>query len=265
MNGFPARAPTDADGANARPSIPGQAPASPTSTTPAIALAADDTLLIDSRGLEAGDALRPASASCAAPEIDAFRRETAPARRPSDQTITDSEILREVMNTVGQEGRLGEQIRCVVSVSMLTEGWDAQHRHPFLGVRAFGTQLLCEQVIGRALRRVSYDPVGTDAAGHGCSSRNTPTFSASRSPSSPPTPSGLPPAQASPASTPCCPIATRWKSASPRHRLPHRPAAGPAHRTLLDESRLDHARRAAPPDAINAAIVGPEVDSSSTI
>ena len=61
------------------------------------------------------------------------------------------------MNTVGKEGRLGESIRCVVSVSMLTEGWDANTVTHVLGVRAFGTQLLCEQVVGRALRRQSYD------------------------------------------------------------------------------------------------------------
>ena len=61
------------------------------------------------------------------------------------------------MNTVGKENRLGESIRCVVSVSMLSEGWDANTVTHVLGVRAFGTQLLCEQVIGRALRRQSYD------------------------------------------------------------------------------------------------------------
>ena len=60
------------------------------------------------------------------------------------------------MNTVGKPGRLGEDIRCVVSVSMLTEGWDANTVTHILGVRAFGTQLLCEQVVGRALRRQSY-------------------------------------------------------------------------------------------------------------
>jgi len=54
------------------------------------------------------------------------------------------------MNTVGKEGKLGEQIKCVVSVSMLAEGWDAQTVTHILGVRAFGTQLLCEQVVGRA-------------------------------------------------------------------------------------------------------------------
>ena len=73
------------------------------------------------------------------------------------ENITDQDLLREVMNTVGKEGRLGQSIRCVVSVSMLTEGWDANTVTHVLGVRAFGTQLLCEQVIGRALRRQSYD------------------------------------------------------------------------------------------------------------
>ena len=61
------------------------------------------------------------------------------------------------MNTVGKPGRLGDSIRCVVSVSMLTEGWDANTVSHVLGVRAFGTQLLCEQVVGRALRRQSYE------------------------------------------------------------------------------------------------------------
>ena len=61
------------------------------------------------------------------------------------------------MNTVGKPGTLGDSIRCVVSVSMLTEGWDANTVSHVLGVRAFGTQLLCEQVVGRALRRRTYD------------------------------------------------------------------------------------------------------------
>ena len=80
----------------------------------------------------------------------------SPTREKAD-SIKDQDLLREVMNTVGKEGQLGEQIRCVVSVSMLTEGWDANTVTHVVGVRAFGTQLLCEQVIGRALRRQSYD------------------------------------------------------------------------------------------------------------
>lgn len=69
--------------------------------------------------------------------------------------------LRELIATVGKHGGAGEQVRCVVSVSMLTEGWDANTVSHILGVRAFGSQLLCEQVVGRGLRRRSYqvDPV----------------------------------------------------------------------------------------------------------
>ena len=76
--------------------------------------------------------------------------------RFTDEGITDEDLLREVMNTVGKAGKLGEHVKCVVSVSMLTEGWDANTVTHVLGVRAFGTQLLCEQVVGRALRRMSY-------------------------------------------------------------------------------------------------------------
>jgi len=74
------------------------------------------------------------------------------------EKLTDEDLLREVMNTVGKADKLGENVRCVVSVSMLTEGWDAQTVTHIMGVRAFGTQLLCEQVVGRALRRRSYEP-----------------------------------------------------------------------------------------------------------
>lgn len=66
--------------------------------------------------------------------------------------------LRELIDTVGKRGGAGEQVRCVVSVSMLTEGWDANNVTHILGVRAFESQLLCEQVVGRGLRRMSYTP-----------------------------------------------------------------------------------------------------------
>jgi type III restriction enzyme len=122
-------------------------------------LARPRTLLIDSEQLESGEALDSNFREMASDEIDRFRREII--ERTGDRTqaenITDQDLLREVMNTVGKQGRLGESIRCVVSVSMLTEGWDANTVTHVLGVRAFGTQLLCEQVIGRALRRQSYD------------------------------------------------------------------------------------------------------------
>lgn len=117
------------------------------------------TLLIDSEQLESGDALDEKFRATAGPEIERFRREIVERSRDAQagQNITDQDLLREVMNTVGKYGRLGDSIRCVVSVSMLTEGWDTNTVTHVLGVRAFGTQLLCEQVIGRALRRQSYD------------------------------------------------------------------------------------------------------------
>ncbi|TWB23457.1 type III restriction enzyme [Nitrospirillum amazonense] len=117
------------------------------------------TLLIDSRQIESGDALDKGFRDAAGPEIEQFKRELA-AREGAGAAagdISEGELLREVMNTVGRPGRLGEQIRCVVSVSMLTEGWDTNTVTHILGVRAFGTQLLCEQVVGRGLRRQSYD------------------------------------------------------------------------------------------------------------
>lgn len=117
------------------------------------------TLLIDSEQLESGDALDENFRAMAGDEIDRFRREIIERTgdRRQAESVTDQDLLREVMNTVGKEDRLGEPIRCVVSVSMLTEGWDARTVTHILGVRAFKTQLLCEQVIGRALRRQSYD------------------------------------------------------------------------------------------------------------
>jgi type III restriction enzyme len=118
-----------------------------------------NTLLIDSEQLESGDALDDNFRGMAADEINRFRRERI--ERTGDQrageNLSDQDLLREVMNTVGKSGSLGGGVRCVVSVSMLTEGWDANTVTHVLGVRAFGTQLLCEQVIGRALRRQSYD------------------------------------------------------------------------------------------------------------
>jgi type III restriction enzyme len=117
------------------------------------------TLLIDSEQLESGEALNDDFRNMAADEIERFRREIVERTgdRRQAENLTDQDLLREVMNTVGKHDRLGQDIRCVVSVSMLTEGWDANTVTHVLGVRAFGTQLLCEQVIGRALRRQSYD------------------------------------------------------------------------------------------------------------
>jgi type III restriction enzyme len=116
-----------------------------------------NTILVDSEQLESGEGMSAEFKKMAAAEIAEFKdelRQRFPGR--DVQALTDEDLLREVMNTVGKKDKLGEHIRCVVSVSMLTEGWDANTVTHILGVRAFGTQLLCEQVVGRGLRRMSY-------------------------------------------------------------------------------------------------------------
>lgn len=115
------------------------------------------TLLIDSDALENSGQIDEDFKKVFEPEIENFKREYR-VRHPekSVENIDDADILREVVNTVGKPGTLGSHIRCVVSVSMLTEGWDANTVSHIMGLRAFGSQLLCEQVAGRALRRRSY-------------------------------------------------------------------------------------------------------------
>lgn len=68
-----------------------------------------------------------------------------------------ADIIREKFNTVGKANEPGEKVQCVIGVDMLSEGWDAQTVTHILGLRAFTSQLLCEQVVGRGLRRISYD------------------------------------------------------------------------------------------------------------
>jgi type III restriction enzyme len=119
-------------------------------------VASPRTILVDSAELESGEAVSAEFRKVAADEIDAFRREYAARTGAAAGEMEDGQLLREVMNTVGKPGRLGGQVRCVVSVSMLSEGWDANTVTHVLGVRAFGSQLLCEQVVGRGLRRRSY-------------------------------------------------------------------------------------------------------------
>ena len=68
-----------------------------------------------------------------------------------------AEVLREIVDTVGKKGKPGQNIQNVISVMMLSEGWDANNVTHIMGLRAFSSQLLCEQVIGRGLRRVSHD------------------------------------------------------------------------------------------------------------
>ena len=109
------------------------------------------TLLIDSKQLESGEALKGEFKKASKTQIEQFMR------KMNVEKVTDEDLLREVLNTVGKKDKLGEKIKCVVSVSMLSEGWDARRVTHILGVRAFSTQLLCEQVVGRGLRRSTYD------------------------------------------------------------------------------------------------------------
>lgn len=70
-----------------------------------------------------------------------------------------AELLRRTVDSVGQPGKAGAHIQNVISVGMLSEGWDAKTVTHIMGLRAFSSQLLCEQVVGRGLRRTSYELV----------------------------------------------------------------------------------------------------------
>ena len=83
--------------------------------------------------------------------------ESDPDRKQKVPNREQANFLREQVNTVGQEGKPGERIQNVISVGMLSEGWDARTVTQIMGLRAFTSQLLCEQVIGRGLRRASYE------------------------------------------------------------------------------------------------------------
>ncbi len=90
--------------------------------------------------------------------IDSKLLSEAESRQSSETASNGAEELRKIVDTVGKPGEPGEQLRCVVSVQMLNEGWDANNVTHILGLRAFESQLLCEQVVGRGLRRMDYTP-----------------------------------------------------------------------------------------------------------
>jgi type III restriction enzyme len=114
----------------------------------------EKTLQIDSKVLEAAEAENDV-------EIITVETDDETESTPKLTKKQQAEILRLTVDTVGKEGQLGEQIQNVLSVGMLSEGWDAKTVTHIMGLRAFSSQLLCEQVIGRGLRRVSYE-VGED-------------------------------------------------------------------------------------------------------
>lgn len=113
------------------------------------------TLQIDSKVLDS------AEAETEAVEIEIDADEDGEDTSPKLTKKQQAELLRLTVDTVGKEGEPGEQIQNVISVGMLSEGWDAKTVTHIMGLRAFSSQLLCEQVVGRGLRRVSYD-VGED-------------------------------------------------------------------------------------------------------
>lgn len=111
------------------------------------------TLQIDSSILEKAEAETE--------EVDIAVEETDEENdEPKEKKLTkkqQGELLRRTVDTVGKIGEPGEQIQNVISVGMLSEGWDAKTVTHIMGLRAFSSQLLCEQVVGRGLRRTSYD------------------------------------------------------------------------------------------------------------
>src|SRR6185295_8991505 len=88
--------------------------------------------------------------------IDSDLLKAAESQDPKATRKEAAEELRKIVSTVGRPGEAGEHIHCVVSVNMLSEGWDANNVTHILGLRAFHSQLLCEQVVGRGLRRMDY-------------------------------------------------------------------------------------------------------------
>lgn len=118
----------------------------------------EKTLHIDSKVLGIAESKDEAEDLQVKVEDDEEDSETPTIKLSKQQ---QAELLRQMVDTVGKIGKPGEQIRKVISVGMLSEGWDAKTVTHIMGLRAFTSQLLCEQVVGRGLRRTSYD-VGDD-------------------------------------------------------------------------------------------------------
>lgn len=118
--------------------------------------AAEKTLHIDSKVLEKAEAREEAGEFDGSPSNgNEDAAEELPSKKLSKKD--QAELLRQQVDTVGRIGKPGEQIQKVISVGMLSEGWDAKTVTHIMGLRAFSSQLLCEQVVGRGLRRTSYE------------------------------------------------------------------------------------------------------------
>lgn len=114
-------------------------------------------LHIDSKVLDQAEAQEEPAERAGTPED---RSEAEEDGEPGERRLTkaeQAELLRRMVDTVGKPGQPGEKIQNVISVGMLSEGWDAKTVTHIMGLRAFTSQLLCEQVVGRGLRRTAYE------------------------------------------------------------------------------------------------------------
>lgn len=116
---------------------------------------ADRTLHIDSKVLQKAEQQDEAVALASDDSASDDEEDDGPVRKLTKQQ--QAELLRRMVDTVGRPGREGADVQNVISVGMLSEGWDAKTVTHIMGLRAFTSQLLCEQVVGRGLRRTSYE------------------------------------------------------------------------------------------------------------
>ena len=122
--------------------------------------APEKTLRVDSRVLEKAEQGESASSDKEYETVlqNILAAANIPETRKAElKTLKKEELLRAIIDNVGKRGTAGQDLQNVISVAMLSEGWDAKNVTHIMGLRAFTSQLLCEQVIGRGLRRVSYD------------------------------------------------------------------------------------------------------------
>lgn len=123
--------------------------------------APEQTLRVDSKVLEKAE-LGEKAGSVAPEYAERLRAIVTAAGLPADReaqllALDKEQLLRAIVDNVGKQGQAGQRLQSVISVAMLSEGWDAKNVTHIMGLRAFTSQLLCEQVIGRGLRRVGYD------------------------------------------------------------------------------------------------------------
>lgn len=122
--------------------------------------APNKTLRVDSKVLdkaEIGEAATPDKAYDQRLQDIVDEADIPETRKRQLGTLKKEELLREIIDNVGKRGQPGQDLQNIISVAMLSEGWDAKNVTHIMGLRAFSSQLLCEQVVGRGLRRVSYD------------------------------------------------------------------------------------------------------------